>query len=79
MKKPNREERHRMCVGKRRYRSQADALEAAALVGVERRRKAYLCPLCRQWHLTSSWGLSSPNRRVASGSLRSCHFPSRGC
>jgi hypothetical protein len=53
MKKPTREERQRMCTTKRRYRSQGDALEAAALAGVERRRKAYLCPLCRQWHLTS--------------------------
>lgn len=53
MKKPDREERKRMCTAKRRYRSQGDALEAAALAGVERRRKAYLCPLCRQWHLTS--------------------------
>ena len=32
---------------------QGDALDAAALVGVERRRSAYLCPLCRHWHLTS--------------------------
>jgi hypothetical protein len=54
VKKPNREERQRMCVGKRRYRSQGDALDAAAIVGVERRRKAYLCPLCRNWHLTST-------------------------
>jgi len=54
VKKPNREERQRMCTGKRRYRSQGDALDAAALAGVERRRSAYLCPLCRQWHLTSS-------------------------
>ena len=54
VKKPTREERQRMCVGKRRYRSQGDALDAAALAGVERRRNAYLCPLCRQWHLTSS-------------------------
>ncbi len=53
MKRPNREERRRMCVGKRRYRSQGDALDAAAIAGVERRRLAYLCPLCRNWHLTS--------------------------
>ena len=54
MKKPTREERQRMCTGKRRYRTQADALEGAMLAGVERRRKAYLCSLCRQWHLTSA-------------------------
>lgn len=54
VKKPNREERQRMCTGKRRYRSQGDALDAAAIAGVERKRSAYLCPLCRQWHLTSS-------------------------
>jgi hypothetical protein len=54
VKKPNREERQRMCTGKRRYRSQGDALDAAAIAGVERRRKAYHCPLCGHWHLTSS-------------------------
>ena len=54
MKKPTQEERRRMCTGKRRYRTQADALDAALIVGVERRRKAYLCPLCAHWHLTSA-------------------------
>lgn len=53
MKKPTRDERQRMCVRKRRYRSEGDALDAAAIVGVERRRKAYLCPLCGHWHLSS--------------------------
>lgn len=53
MKRPTRDERQRMCTGKRRYRTQADALDGALLAGVERRRKAYLCPLCRHWHLTS--------------------------
>lgn len=42
-----------MCTGKRRYRSQGDALEAAMIAGVERQRKAYLCQICQQWHLTS--------------------------
>jgi hypothetical protein len=54
VKKPNREERQRMCVGKRRYRSQGDALDAAAVLNMERRRKAYRCPVCGQWHLTSA-------------------------
>jgi hypothetical protein len=54
MKKPTREARQRMCTGKRRYRSQGDALDAAMLAGAERRRKAYLCPLCGHWHLTSA-------------------------
>jgi hypothetical protein len=54
MKKPTHDERRRMCTGKRRYRTQADALDAALLAGVARHRKAYLCPLCRQWHLTSA-------------------------
>ncbi len=54
MKKPTRDERQRMCTGKRRYRSQGDALDAAAIAGVERRRKAYLCALCGNWHLTSA-------------------------
>ncbi len=53
MKKPTREERGRMCTGKRKYRSQGDALDAALLAGVERRRSAYLCQLCGKWHLTS--------------------------
>lgn len=54
MKRPTKDERERTCVRKRRYRTQADALDAALLAGVERRRSAYLCPLCRQWHLTSA-------------------------
>ena len=53
MKKPTLEERQRMCTGKRRYRSEGDALDAVLLAGVARRRKAYLCPLCLRWHLTS--------------------------
>jgi len=54
VKKPTAEERQRMCTRKRRYRTQADALDAAAVAGVERRRSAYRCPLCRCWHLTSA-------------------------
>jgi hypothetical protein len=54
MKKPTQEEQKRMCTSKRKFCSQGDALDAALLAGVERRRKAYLCPLCRQWHLTSN-------------------------
>lgn len=54
MKKPTRDEQQRMCTGKRRYRSQGDALDAALLLGLERRRKAYACPLCGHWHLTSA-------------------------
>lgn len=53
MKKPNRDQRRRTCTGKRKYRSQGDALDAAALLGVERQRKAYCCVLCGAWHLTS--------------------------
>lgn len=53
MKKPSPEERKKMCTAKRRYRTQGDALDAAALVGVERRRTAYRCRLCGQWHLAS--------------------------
>jgi hypothetical protein len=53
VKKPTREDRERMCTGKRRYRTQADALDAALLAGVERSREAYRCPLCGHWHLTS--------------------------
>jgi hypothetical protein len=53
MKKPDRATKERMCTRKRRYRSQGDALDAARIVGVERHRQAYLCPLCRHWHLSS--------------------------
>jgi hypothetical protein len=54
MKKPTRDEQQRMCTSKRRYRTQGDALDAALLAGFDRRRQAYLCPLCRHWHLTSA-------------------------
>ena len=53
VKKSTPEERQRMCTRKRRYRTAADALDAARLVGVERQRKAYVCPICRHWHLTT--------------------------
>ena len=53
MRKPTVEERKRMCTGKRRYRTQGDALDAALLAGVERQRMAYRCTLCGRWHLTS--------------------------
>lgn len=52
-KKPTREERERMCLRKRRYKTQADALDAVSVLGLERRRTAYICPLCKHWHLTS--------------------------
>lgn len=42
-----------MCGAKRRYRTQADALDAALLAGVERERTAYRCAICAQWHLTT--------------------------
>ncbi len=53
MKKPTREQTQRMCTRKRRYRTQGDALDAARFAGVERNRSAYLCTICRHWHLTS--------------------------
>jgi hypothetical protein len=53
MKKPTAEVRKRMCAGKRRYRTQGDALDAAMIAGVERQRSAYRCALCGHWHLTS--------------------------
>jgi hypothetical protein len=53
MKRPTRDERHYACARKRRYRSQADALDAALLAGVERGRIAYRCELCGQWHLAT--------------------------
>lgn len=52
-RKPTREERERMCTRKRRYASQGEALNAAAVVGRERDRQAYRCPLCGKWHLSS--------------------------
>ncbi len=53
MKRPTREERHQACSRKRRYQSHGDALDAAMLAGVERRRTAYRCVLCGQWHLAT--------------------------
>jgi hypothetical protein len=53
-RRPDDEQRRRMCTRKRRYRTQGDALDAALLVGVERQRSAYLCPLCQHWHLTGN-------------------------
>lgn len=54
MKKPTLDEKRRMCTRKRRYRSQADALDAALVLGLQRERTAYLCPICGQWHLASA-------------------------
>jgi hypothetical protein len=45
-----------MCSRKRRYASQADALDAAAILGIERQRIAYHCPVCGRWHLASKPG-----------------------
>ncbi len=53
MKQPTADGRKRMCTGKRRYRTQGDALDAALLAGVERQRSAYRCALCGFWHLTT--------------------------
>lgn len=53
MKQPTTEERKRQCIRKRRYRTQGDALDAALFAGVPRQRRAYRCPLCGHWHLTS--------------------------
>ncbi len=52
-RKPALPARNGACKGKRRYRSAGDALDAAAVLGIERWRKAYLCPECGHWHLTS--------------------------
>lgn len=54
MKKPTTEERRRMCTRKRCYRSQADALDAAVVLGLQRDRVAYLCPICGHWHLATA-------------------------
>jgi len=43
-----------MCTHKRRYRSEGDALDAALVTETERRRKAYRCPLCGHWYLTTA-------------------------
>jgi hypothetical protein len=53
MKEPTRSERELRCLRKRRYKTQGDALDTAMVAGVERQRKAYLCPFCRLWHLTT--------------------------
>ncbi len=54
MKKPTAEERHHRCARKRRYKSQGDALDAAMVLGLERQRTAYRCPLCGHWHLATA-------------------------
>lgn len=56
-RKSRRDDGNPSCTGKRRYRSQGDALEAAAIVGVERQRVAYRCPLCTFWHLATTRNL----------------------
>jgi hypothetical protein len=53
MKEPTPHERSLRCFRKRRYRTQGDALDAAMVAGFERQRKAYQCPYCRMWHLTT--------------------------
>ncbi len=53
MKRPAADERRHRCQRKRRYASAGDALDAAAVLGLERGRQAYRCPLCGHWHLTS--------------------------
>jgi hypothetical protein len=53
MKEPTQKERNLRCFRKRRYRSEGDALDAALVAGVERQRKAYPCPYCKMWHLTT--------------------------
>jgi hypothetical protein len=46
-------ERRRACAGKRRFRSEAEASQAARLVLLEYGEElvAYRCRFCRQWHL----------------------------
>jgi hypothetical protein len=53
MKRSRRSVQPAPCRGKRRYRTQGDALDAAMLAGVERQRRAYACPWCGHWHLTT--------------------------
>lgn len=53
MKRPQFAVKELPCKGKRRYRTQSDALDGAMLAGVARQRKAYVCPWCGLWHLTT--------------------------
>lgn len=53
MKRLPRETVERMCKGKRRYQSPGDALDAVAVLGLERHREPYRCAHCGFWHLTS--------------------------
>ncbi|MDX2187097.1 MAG: hypothetical protein SFV32_09195 [Opitutaceae bacterium] len=53
MKRLPKERLEAMCKGKRRYDTQGDALDAAAVLGLERQREAYRCTACGKWHLTS--------------------------
>jgi len=54
MKRPRPVVQNLACKGKRRYRTQGDALDGAMLAGFARQRKAYVCPWCGLWHLTTS-------------------------
>lgn len=53
-----------VCNAKRRYASEADALQIAEIAAVTLR--PYHCALCRQWHLTSrTKGMKLPAFEVA--------------
>ncbi len=60
MKRLPRDLVQKMCTGKRRYASAGEALQAAALLGLERQRQAYVCAVCGHWHLSTRRQPGSP-------------------
>lgn len=52
------EARSRMCTSKRRYGSQTSALTAAVRLSRLGPQRAYACPSCHGWHLTTHRALT---------------------
>lgn len=60
-------EQQRMCERKRRYASRIDALIGCARDNGVGRMRAYRCPVCRGWHLSSLATYSGPSRPATAG------------
>jgi hypothetical protein len=56
------EAKKRMCTSKRHYKSQTKALVAAVRLARLGPQRAYRCPHCKRWHLTTSRALTNPSQ-----------------